>query len=135
MKLKDKDITEIAKMIDNEESVTKIALKFNCNLSSVKGIVARYKRHGLDGILHKKTRENFSPEYKIEIVNRFYSGCSVNSLAIEINVSHSVIQRWIKKYEQLGYNGLKDNRGRPGVAKMGRPRKNEQNNNNKKWRH
>ena len=31
----------------------------------------------------------------------------------------------LKKYEQLGYNGLIDNRGRPGVTKMGRPKKNQ----------
>ena len=54
-----------------------------------------------------------------------YEGRSINSLAIEINVSDSVIRTWIKKYEQLGYNGLIDNRGRPGVTKVGRPRKNE----------
>ena len=59
-------------------------------------------------------------------------GESITFLAIECNVTLSVIQTWIKKYEQLGYNGLKDNRGRPGVTKMGRPRKNIKNNNNKK---
>ena len=59
-------------------------------------------------------------------------GESITFLAIECNVTLSVIQTWIKKYEQLGYNGLMDNRGRPGVTKMGRPRKNEQNKNSKK---
>ena len=43
---------------------------------------------------------------------------------MECNVITSIVISWIKKYEQLGYNGLKDNRGRPGETKMGRPRKN-----------
>lgn len=36
-----------------------------------------------------------------------------------------VIFSWIKKYEQLGYNGLIDKRGSPGMSKRGRPKKNE----------
>ena len=67
--------------------------------------------------------KSFTIEEKIAIINRYYSGESKNSLAIEINGSISLIQDWIKKYEQLGYNGLIDNRGKPGVSKMGRPKK------------
>ena len=125
MKLKDKDIIEIAKMIDNDISVTKIAFEFNYNVSAMKRIVARYKKHGLDAILHSGTCNNFTQQFKLEIINRYYNGESKNSLAIEINASYTVVSSWIQKYEQLGYNGLIDNRGRPGVAKMGRPKKNQ----------
>ena len=125
MKLKDKDIIEIAKMIDNGISMTQIAFKFSYSLSAMKRIVARYKKHGLDAILHSGTRNDFTQQFKLEIINRYYNGESKNSLAIEINVSYTVVSSWIQKYEQLGYNGLTDNRGRPGVAKMGRPKKNQ----------
>lgn len=95
-------------------------------------IIKRYKSHGITGILYKTENKQYSIEEKIKIINRYYSGESKQSLAIEINVSYSVVNSWIKKYEELGYNGLKDNRGRPGVSKMGRPRKNDQNNSNNK---
>ena len=127
MKLKDKDIIEIAKMIDKGISVTQIAFKFSYSLSAMKRIVARYKKHGLDAILHSGTCNDFTQQFKLEIINRYYNGESKNSLAIEINVSYTVVSSWIQKYEQLGYNGLTDNRGRPGVAKMGRSKKNQTN--------
>ena len=132
MKFKDEDIIIISKMIEKGFSYKKIALKFNCNASVMQRIVRRYKLHGLDGIIRKENNRNFDPQFKLEIINRHYSGESKLSLATEINVSYMVVASWITKYEQLGYNGLKDNRGRPGVAKMGRPRKNVQNNNNNK---
>lgn len=132
MKFKNEDIVKIAKMIEDGLSYHKIALKFNCNASVMQRIVRRYKLHGLNGIMRKRTNRDFEPQFKLEIINRYYSGESKLSLATEINVSYTVVASWITKYEQLGYNGLKDNRGRPGVAKMGRPRKNEQNNSNKK---
>lgn len=125
MKLKDKDIIEIAEMIDNDISVTKIALKFSYNLSAMKRIVARYKKHGLKAILHSGTCNDYTQQFKLEIINRYYNGESKNSLAIDINASYAMVSSWIQKYERLGYNGLIDNRGRPGVAKMGRPKKNQ----------
>ena len=125
MRLKEKDIIEIAKMVDENISVAKIATKFHYPEKSMYRIVNRYKKHGLNAILHRRSKVSFTPEYKLEIINRYYSGCSARSLAIEINAADSVVRNWIKKYENLGYNGLKDNRGRPGITKMGRPKKNE----------
>lgn len=126
MRLKKEDLIEIANMIDCDVPVSKIATKFNYNLRSMYRIVNRYKSHGIEGILHKSDNSTFPIEFKMDIINRYYSGESKNSLATEINVNIGVIISWIKKYEQLGYNGLVDNRGRPGVSKVGRPRKNEQ---------
>ena len=126
MRLKKEDLIEIANMVDNEVAIKKIALKFNYNETSMYRIIKRYKLHGIEGILHKADSNNFPIEFKIEIINRYYSGESKSSLATEINVNIGVIISWIKKYEQLGYNGLIDNRGRPGVSKVGRPRKSEQ---------
>ena len=79
--------------------------------------------HGLESVLHRN-QKSFTIDEKIEIINRYYAGESKSSLATRINVSKSLVNQWILKYEKLGYNGLIDNRGRPGVTKMGRPRKN-----------
>jgi transposase-like protein len=125
MRLKEQDIIEIAKMIDDDISSTRIALKFNYSEGTMGEIARRYKKHGLDAILHHRKSQHYSPDFKLEIINRYYSGESICSLAVEINTNHSKVTSWIKKYEQLGYNGLIDNRGRPGVTKMGRPKKNQ----------
>ena len=84
----------------------------------------KIKKHGLKGILHGKAK-TFTVEEKIAIINRYYASESQRSLAIELNVNNSLVYQWISKYEKFGYNGLIDNRGKPGVSKMGRPRKNQ----------
>ena len=123
MRLKDEDIREIARLVDKGYSHRAIAAKYNYSTGGMENIVKRYKVHGLEAILHSHSKL-FSIEEKINIIERYYSGESKNSLAVEMNVVFSVIHQWISKYEKLGYNGLIDNRGKPGKTKMGRPRKN-----------
>ena len=125
MRLKDEDIKEIARLVDEGYSYRRLAPKFGVSNSTMDMIIKRYKKHGLDRILHGKSK-SFTIEEKLAIINRYYAGESQRSLAIELNVNNSVINQWISKYEKFGYNGLIDNRGKPGVSKMGRPRKNQE---------
>ena len=125
MKLKDEDLKEIARLVDEGYSYRRLAPKFGINNGTMNRIIKRYKKHGLKGILHSKSK-TFSIEEKIAIINRYYAGESKTSLAIELNVNYNVVYQWISKYERLGYNGLIDNRGKPGVSKMGRPRNNQE---------
>lgn len=122
MRLKDKDLKEIAKLVDKGYGAAYISTKYCYSLGSMKHIISRYRKHGLEGILHGKSKK-FTIDEKIAIINRYYSGESICSLAIKLNVNFSVVNSWIKKYEQMGYNGLIDNRGKLGVSKMGRPKK------------
>ena len=124
MKLRNEDLKEITRLVDEGYGYWTIAEMFNYSKGSMQALVARYKKHGLEAILHGVSK-TFSIEEKIAIINRYYAGESKSSLSIEINVSISVISKWISKYEKFGYNGLIDNRGKPGVSKMGRPRKNQ----------
>ena len=124
MKLRNEDLKEITRLVDEGYGYWTIAGMFNYSKGTMQALVARYKKHGLEAILHGRSK-TFSIEEKIAIINRYYAGESKSSLSIEINVSISVISKWISKYEKFGYNGLIDNRGRPGVSKMGRPRKNK----------
>ena len=123
MKLKNEDIKEIARMADEGISRTEIATTFNLNESTIYRLIARYKLHGINAILHSKQHQ-YTIEEKIAVINRYYRGESKSLLATEMNVDYGVVSQWISKYEKLGYNGLIDNRGRPGETKMGRPRKN-----------
>ena len=125
MKLKKEDLIEMVRMVEEEVSTSEIAIKFKCTKSVIDEKVRRYRIHGIEGILHKEQSYNFTSDLKKEIINRYYAGESKSSLAAEINVSHSVIYSWIKKYEQFGYNSFEDKRGSPGMAKRGRPKKNE----------
>ena len=125
-KLTKENLIAITKYIDEGYGYRKIARIFNVSNRTASDLMRKYKLHGLDGIISRE-HKTFEPEFKFEIIQRFYNGASISSLAIELNISHGVVDSWIKKYEQLGYNGLIDNRGRPGVAKMGKPKKNQTN--------
>lgn len=85
MKLKDEDIKEIARLIDEGWSYIKLACKFNKNKTNIDSLVRCYKTHGLEGILHTNSK-SFTIEEKIAIINQYYSGESKSSLVIEINV-------------------------------------------------
>ena len=124
MKLRNEDLKEIAKLVEQGYSYWTIASMFNYSKGAMNNIVRRYVKHGLKGILHSKYK-SLTIEEKLAIINRYYSGESKCSLSIEINVNVGVICQWISKYEKFGYNGLIDKRGRPGVSRMGRPRKNQ----------
>ena len=47
MKLKDEDIKEIARLIDEGWSYIKLACKFNMGKTNMNSLVRRYKMHGL----------------------------------------------------------------------------------------
>jgi len=125
MKLTNEDLKEIARLVDEGYSYWTIAGMFNYSAGTMQELIARYKKHGLNGILHGKSK-SFTIEEKLAIIKRYYHGESQRSLAIELNVNSFVVYQWISKYEKFGYNGLIDNRGRPGVSKMRRPRKNKE---------
>ena len=113
--------------MDEGKSYIEIATIFRMGKTNIHNLVRRYQTHGIEALTSKGNWRNFTPEFKEQIVKQHYSGRSISSLAIECNVSYTNVSSWIKKYEQLGYNGLTDNRGRPGVTKVGSHRKKQTN--------
>lgn len=89
MKLKDEDIKEIARLIDEGWSYIKLACKFNKDKTNMDSLVRCCQMHGLEGILHTNSN-SFSIEEKIAIINQYYSGESKSSLVIEINVKIAI---------------------------------------------
>lgn len=101
-----------------EQGVPKetLAIKYGINNSTVQELIRKYKIHG-DKIFVKQYR-TFTPEIKLEVINRHLSGEPKSSLAIEYNIKRTMIDYWIKRYEENGYNGLKDKpKGRPAAVK------------------
>ena len=56
-------------MVEEGYGSTKIAQKFNYNASSMQMIIARYKKHGIEGILHKAENKKFTLEEKLVIID------------------------------------------------------------------
>ena len=98
---------------------SKIGKRIGCSSKIVEFVIRQYKIHGDESLYRKKKNNKYSYEFKKYIIDRFIKGESITSLTIEFNLNTtSTIRRWIKKYEELGYNGLEEKQGRP----RGRPK-------------
>ena len=76
-----------------------------------------YNLHGENILKHSNKNHKWTPEDKLELINRYKGGQTIKSVAIEAGINDSILYSWIRKYEKLGYNGLVE-------SKKGRPRKN-----------
>ena len=113
-KLTYEDKKEIIRLYDEEHwGYKKIAMKMNIVPSGITRIVKKYHLHGEDSLIKKKNR-SFSPDLKLEIIQRVLDGELKNSVAIAYQIQESMIINWLQKYQELGYDGLKDKpKGRP----------------------
>ena len=95
-----------------------IAKRFKVRDTTIEGIWYRYEKHGIEGINHPSKNRKYSARLKLEIINRVLQGESKTRLAALYNLpGPGTIVLWMKKYEELGYNGLEGEQGRP----RGRP--------------
>ena len=85
--------------------------------SLVKEIKKQYDLYG-DIVLNvSHTNRKFTPELKMELINRVFCGESKSSIAAEYMISPGQLSNWVKKYQELGYNGLIKPKGRPKIMK------------------
>ena len=113
-KLTYEDKKEIIRLnLEEHIGYIEIARRFNISKKVSQMLIEKYKVHG-EQVLIKQNKRKFSPEKKLEIITRVINGESKNSLAIEYNIQRSNIRLWLKKYQELGYDGLKEkSKGRP----------------------
>ena len=113
MKLKLEDKIKIITMYETGHSVPLICKKFKVCESVVESIKRQYREHGIQSFKSKGKNMKYSPEFKLEIVNRVLNGESKSGIAAELCVNKGMIHSWVKKYKELGYNGLTTKQGRP----------------------
>ena len=114
MKLTLEDKKKIIELREQGIGYGTIAKLFKVKDSVIAMIWYRYKKHGIEGIKHPSKNRKYSAELKLEIINRAYQGESKSRLAAEYNLpGPGTIISWMKKYEELGYNGLEGKQGRP----------------------
>ena len=118
MKLTLEDKMKIIELREKGLGYETIAKQFKVKYSLIQKIWYAYELHGIEGIKHPSKNRKYSAELKLEIINRVFQGESKSSLATEYNLpNNGTIVSWMKKYEELGYNGLEGKQGRP----RGRP--------------
>ena len=80
-------------------------------------ILRQYDLFG-DSILEvSHTNKKYTTEYKISLIDRVLNGDPIFSLAVENQISPGQLSNWVKKYKELGYNGLNKPKGRPKIMK------------------
>ena len=123
MKLILEDKLEIIKMYETGYSIAVISKKIKVNKSIIKQIERQYREHGIESFKEKGKNKKYSSEFKMKIVNRVLNGESKSGIAVELCVNKGMIHSWVKKYKELGYNGLiEKKKGRPPKMK---PKNNE----------
>ena len=113
-KLTYEDKKEIVRLyIDEGMGYGSIAKKYEVSPTTIKRIVDFYNAYGEEA-LKRKQYTTYSPEFKYEVVSRALNGESKTMLATEYQITVSSISIWLEKYNDSGYDGLKDRkRGRP----------------------
>ena len=114
MKLTLEDKIKIIELREQGIGYGTIAKRFKVGDTTIEGIWYRYEKHGIVGINHPSKNRKYTARLKLEIINRVLQGESKTRLAAEYNLyGAGTIVSWMKKYEELGYNGLEGKQGRP----------------------
>ena len=113
MKLTKRSIIKFIADRENGMSWPALSLKYDLSSSNLRFLFKVYELHGLESLFHKISNNHYSPEFKAEICKRILNGESKYSLSVKFGVHVGIICAWFKKYQEKGYNGLIDARGRP----------------------
>ena len=105
-------------------SMTLLSKKYNIAIPGVRYLCRLIDRHGIDILRTSKNKEHSKYE-KEEAINRvLINGEAIWTVAIDMGLlSYGMLQNWIKKYKENGYNIVERKRGRPTMPKV---RKNRQ---------
>ena len=71
---------------------------------------------GPEALLRKNQNKEWTAEERYTLVAQVIAGQSCHSVAIAAGISDGMLYQWVRKYKELGYNGLVN-------MKKGRPRK------------
>ena len=114
MKLKLEDKIKIIKFYEQGYSISYLSKKFNVSIYTIERIERQYREHGIESFKEKVNNSKYPANFKMEIVTRVLAGESMNSIASELCVNDGMIHSWVKRYKELGYNGLiEKKKGRP----------------------
>ena len=112
MKLKLEDKLKIIDLYNEGLSTSQISKQFKVSDWIIENIKRQYREHGIESFKEKGKNKKYSPEIKMKIVNRVLNGESKSGIAAELCVNKGMIHHWVKKYKELGYNGLTIKQGK-----------------------
>ena len=95
-----------------------IARKIGINRARVQEIIRQHELFGDISLEVSHSNKKYTPMFKMELIQRVLNGESIWQVAMENMISRGQMCNWIKKYKELGYNGLSKPKGRPKIMKQ-----------------
>ena len=124
-KLSYEDKINIYKEKKNGVRVSTITSKYHYAKHNIQYLERLIDKHGYD-ILQSKNK-SYSEEFKLKAIKRVLNNNETAlSVAIDIGLSSDgLLQNWIKKYKENGYNIVERKRGRLTMSKVTKKKENE----------
>lgn len=101
---------------DNHEgnSIRSLSKKWDISTSLIRKWIDQHCSSGAKGLLPKRSLY-YTKGFKLNVVNAYKDkGLSLRDCCLQFNIpSQSTVFGWARKYEQLGINGLGEQKGRP----------------------
>ena len=110
----------------NGISRSNLSKKYKIRTCSIDYLVSLIDKHGYDILRTTKNKVHTKYEKQEAIDRVLLNGESAWSVAIDIGLlSYGMLQNWIKKYREMGYNIVERKRGRPTMLKVTKKKEDE----------
>ena len=110
----------------NGKSIKSLSRKYGITYHNVQYLIRLIDRHGFD-ILRTSKNKKYTSQEKERIINRvLLNNESILFVSIEEGLSsNGMLQNWVKKYKENGYNIVERKRGRSTMTKLTKRKENE----------
>lgn len=103
-------------------SVRKLSEKWSISTSLIRKWIDHYNSSGAQGLL-PKSYHHYTMQFKLMVIDSYKNKeLSLRDCCLRYNIpTQSTIFSWLRKYEQLGLEGLRESKGRPMGMKKDKP--------------
>jgi transposase len=109
---------------DNQKgnSINSLSNKWNISRSLIRKWIDQHSSSGAKGLLPKRCIY-YTKEFKLNVVKAYKDkGLSLRDCCLQFNIpAQCTVSSWARKYEQLGLDGLSEQKGRPKAMNKDKP--------------
>jgi transposase len=104
------------------QSVRSLSKRWSISTSVIRKWVDHYNLNGSKGLLSKQY-VYYTREFKLNVIKVYKDkGLSLRDCCLQFNIpAQSTVASWVRKYEQLGIDGFREQKGRPKTMKKDKP--------------
>lgn len=113
---------QIIKENQKGHSVRSLSKTWNLSSSLIRKWIDQHCSNGSKGLL-PKSHVYYAREFKLNVVKVYKDKkLSLRDCCLQFNIpAQSTLLSWLSKYQQLGVEGLREQKGRPAIMKKDKP--------------